>query len=132
MTALAIWSLVKRFWPAIPILGLAVAAFLYREDAAHKAADLKVAQAQVSDLTVANKTDAAALAAAQAQRADNDAIAATVASQLKGNITTQNTTRTVIEKAIASDPKTADWASSPLPDSLRNALRSGASGTAAP
>ena len=132
MTALAIWSLVKRFWPAIPILGLLAALFIMSEDLKGKKADLKVAQQQVADVTAANKADMAALAAAQAQRADNDAIAATVASQLQGNIVTQNTTRTIIEKAIASDPKAANWADQPLPDSLRNALRSGQASSATP
>lgn len=132
MTALAILTLVKRFWPAIPILGLAIALLFVREDDRSKAASLAAAKAQVSSLTEANASLNSSLADVQAERVDNDAIAASVASQLQGNIVAQNTTRTIVEKAIASDPKATNWADEPLPDSLRAALRPGQVGSPSP
>jgi len=116
-------SLLARFWYAVPIAGLAVAVWFLHEDNAVKAAKLEAAAQQVKTVTAANAGLLAAIDAAKAQRVDNDAIAAAVAAKVGGNTTRETNTRTIIEKAVANDPKVADWASSPLPSSVREALR---------
>ena len=123
MEAAALWAIIRKFWPAIPIIGLAVALWFVREDDRRQAANAKAAQAQVQTVTAANAGLAVALKSAQANRADNDAIAQSVADKLQGNIRTVNTTKTVIQKVIASDPKAANWADTPIPVGLRDALR---------
>lgn len=122
-TALAGWALVKRFWPFALGLGalIAVGALYLDNKAAH--ADLKVAQQRVSDVIAANKSLNTALTAVSAQRVDNDAIAAAIAGKLGAIKTRETQTQTIIERAIASDPKTAAWASVAVPDSVRSALR---------
>lgn len=116
-------SLLARFWYAIPIVGLTVAVWFLHEDNAVKAADLKAAQTQVQTVTAANAGLSSAIEAVKAQRVDNDAIAAAVAAKVGSNTVHETVTNNTIEKAVANDPKVADWASSPLPDSVRAALR---------
>lgn len=116
-------SLLRRFWPAIPIVALAVALWFAREDAHVARSDLKAANEHVQTVETANASLKTAIDAVKAQRVDNDAIAAAVALKLGDNATREIQTRTIIEKAVHDDPKVRDWADSPLPDSVRAALQ---------
>lgn len=124
MTWTAALSLLRKFWPALPIAALAVYVAILTLENRTKAADLKVAEAKAAVLQSANDSTAKALAAVTAQRVDNDAIATAVAAKLGTNTTHETTIRTTIEKAVANDPKVAAWADTPVPDSVRAALRS--------
>lgn len=124
METAAIWALVRKFWPAIPIVGLAVALWFSNERNHTLASDARAANEHAKTVDAANAGLSAALKAEQAKRVDNDAIAAAVADKLAGNKTREIHTQTVIERAVQSDPKVRDWADSPLPDSVRQAIRS--------
>ncbi len=119
----AIISLARRFWPAIPIVGLAVALWFSREDAKTARADTEAAKQHVQTVETANASLRSAIDGLKQQRVDNDAIAAAVAAKLGSNATREVQTRTIIEKAVQNDPKVRDWADSPLPDSVRAALQ---------
>lgn len=120
----AFLALLGRYW-YIPALAAAAFAILWlRNDNLAKSADLKTAQVQVGDLTRANKAAQTALDKVTAIRIDNDAIAAAVAAKVGDNNTREIHTNTVIEKAAANDPQVRALVDTPLPDSLRAALRS--------
>jgi hypothetical protein len=116
-------KLLRRFWPAIPIVGLAVALWFSREDAKTAKANEAAAVEHVATVEGANKQLAGALDAIKQQRVDNDAIAAAVAARLGANTIRETNTKTIIEKAVSNDPKVRDWAGAPIPDSVREALR---------
>lgn len=130
MTAAAIWVLVKKFWWAVPLAGLAIALFFVREDLKSKSAQLDTAKTRVTDLTNANASQAKSLAAVQAQRVDNDAIATAVAAKVGTNTVHETQTRTIIEKAAQNDPVVRNLLDTPLPDSVRQALRADPNGAA--
>ena len=116
-------ALLARFWYALPIAGLLVAVWFLREDNRVQAADLKAATEHVATLETANKGLSQAIDAVKAQRVDNDAIATAVAAKIANNSVREVNTRTIIEKAAANDPHVASWADTPVPDSVRQALR---------
>lgn len=121
------FALIKKFWPfAVGVLALAAIGYLYLDGRALRA-DLKTATEHAKTVDAANAGLAKALDVVKAQRVDNDAIAATVAAKLASNSTHETSTRTIIEKAIASDPQTKSWADTALPVGLRDALRGPAS-----
>jgi len=122
MEIAVILAAIRKYWAAIPILGLAAFAIYQHVEGVKQAADLKVALANATTLTATNKSQAAALDAVKAQRIDNDAIATAVAAKLTGNTTKETVIKTTIQKAIANDPKVAAWADAPVPDSVRAAL----------
>jgi hypothetical protein len=116
-------KLLRRFWPAIPIVGLAVALWFSREDAKAAKANEAAAVEHVATVEKANEQLAGALDTIKQQRVDNDAIAAAVAARLGANTIRETNTKTIIEKAVSNDPKVRDWAGAPIPDSVREALR---------
>lgn len=59
MPAIALWSLVKRFWPALPVLALAIALIVTRGTLAHVKRERDAVEASF-DQTVANYRTAAA------------------------------------------------------------------------
>jgi hypothetical protein len=83
MTWLAAWQMVRRFWPALPIVGLAIALFLTRETLASRTATLGAERASWKaerDRADAEKT-AAELRFAQQQGASVSTFASTLASR---------------------------------------------------
>jgi hypothetical protein len=117
-----ILSLLARFWYVVPIVALTGAVWWLHEDNAVKAANLKAAALQVQTVTTANAGLAVAINAVKAQRIDNDAIATAVASKIGTNTVRETVTNNTIEKAVANDPKVAEWASTPVPIGVRQAL----------
>jgi len=123
MEATAALAILKRIWPFV-LGGLALAAigFLYMDNKATHA-DLKTANEHVATVTAANAGLAKAIDDVKVQRVDNDAIATAVAGKLAGNVTRETNTRTIIERAVASDPQVRAWAQEPVPGTVRAALR---------
>lgn len=116
-------AILKRFWYVIPLLGLLITVLVMRNDLTNTHAKLDAAQVRVTDLTKANKTLSDFQAGLAAMRVDNDAIATAIAGKIQINNTREVHTREVIEKAVRNDPATRSWADSPVPVSVRAALR---------
>lgn len=120
-----------RFGPYLA-LALLVGVVLYqRAHIAEQAGDLKVERVKVADMTEANKTLSETIDKVTRQRVDNDAIAAAVTAALQGNLQREVQTKTIIERAVQNDPATRDWAGVPVPDGVREALRTDKVGTGA-
>lgn len=120
MTALA---LLKRFWYVIPLVGLLITVLVMRNDLTDKTAKLDAANTRVTDVTAANKGLSTALDQVKAARVDNDAIANAVAAKIGTNTVRETVTHTTIEKAAANDPAVKAVVDTPLPQSVRDALR---------
>lgn len=112
-----------RYWYVPAIVALVFVVLWLRNDNLAKDGNLKAATTQVTDLTRANKAAQGALDKVTAIRVDNDAIAVAVAAKMGSNTTREVHTNTVIEKAAANDPQVRALVDTPLPDSLRAALR---------
>ncbi len=124
------WAVVRKFWYVLPLVGLLLLVLWQRNSLTDKTAKLDAANVQVTSLTSANKADQDAFAALRGARVDNDAIAAAIAAKLGDNRTIETNTRTIIERAARDDPATRDWASQPVPLSVRGALHASPAGTA--
>lgn len=117
------FAYILRFWYIPALLAAAFTILWLRNDNLEKSGDLKAANVQVADLMRANKAAQVALDKVTAIRIDNDAIATAVASKIGSNTVREVHTNTVIEKAAHDDPQVRALVDTPLPDSLRQALR---------
>lgn len=112
-------------WPLVA-LAIFAALFLWeRGNRIEAESDAAMAKGRATALTEANRTLSRTIDMVSRQRVDNDAIAAAVAAELDKNATRETVTRTIIEKAVQNDPVANEWASSPVPDSVRQGLRAG-------
>lgn len=116
-------TLLRKFWYVIPLVGLLITVLVMRNDLTDKTAKLDAANTRVTDVTEANKGFKEALDKVNAARVDNDAIANAVAAKIGTNTVRETVTHTTIEKAAANDPAVRTLVDTPLPDSVRNALR---------
>lgn len=120
------WAIARKLAPFVIIALLAGAVLWLRGDITRIRAEREAAKVQVATVTKANETLARSLETVQQQRIDNDAIAAAVALRIGENRTVETRTNTIIQEKAANDPVTRDWLSVPVPDGVREALRSGA------
>ena len=122
LTIARILGLLKRFWPVIPIVGLAVALWFSNEGRKTARADEATAKQYAATVTEANGRLAGALDTMKQMRVDNDAIATAVAVKLGVNTARAADTKAAIEKAVNDDPKARNWSGDAVPDSVRKAL----------
>ena len=120
------WALARRAAPYVAIGLVLIWALWLRNDVTRLAGERNAARVQVNSVTKANETLSRSLDMIEQARADNDAIAATLAAALTTNRDTEIRTNTIIREAAANDPKTADWLAVAVPDGVREALRAGA------
>ena len=119
------WAIARRAAPYVAIGLLLIWGLWLRNDVTRLAGERNAARVQVASVTKANASLQRSLDMIEQARADNDAIAATLAAALTTNRDTEIRTNTIIKEAAANDPKVADWLGVSVPDSVRDALRAG-------
>lgn len=112
----------KKFWPIFVIVPLVFVVLFMRNTISKQEGELNVAALEISSLTATNEANKKAMEILQQRQFDNDAIAEAVAEKLAVNETREVHTREVIER-LKNDPVVRDWASVPVPDGVREALR---------
>lgn len=113
----------RKLAPYLLVAALFFVVLFQRNTITDRTAKLEASQKEAKDLTEANKANAKVIASLSARQVDNDAIANAVASKIQVNVTRETIVRTNIEKAKANDPQVRAWADTPIPDSVRRALR---------
>lgn len=124
MPWLEIWTVLRKFWYVMPIIGLTFALLFVRVSLAKKETQLATSQASIASLTKANKDAQIVIAAFAQQRIDNDAIASLVAAKIKITNTREVNYQTTIQRIAANDPTVRDWRAVSVPISVRGALSS--------
>ena len=117
------FAILRKFGPFLLIVALAFVILLQRNTITGKAAKLEAANAEIGNLTDANKSLNVTLKSVASRQPDNDAIATAVAAKLNGNTVREVETRTIIERAKANDPAVRAWGDAPVPSVVRDALR---------
>lgn len=119
------WSMIKWLGIGLGTSLLIATVLVQRGNLISVHAKLDSANLRISDLNEANASLQTSLNKIKLARPDNDAIAEAVAAKLQNVKTREVRTREILERAVNDDPKIRDCGAMHLPDSVRQALRSG-------
>jgi LysB family phage lysis regulatory protein len=117
------WKLALKAVPFIAIALLIGLVLWQRNSITAAEATAEAQKVRIEDLNKANASLDATVKDFAAQRVANDKIFGDLLAAVGGNETRLVETRTIIEKAIANDPVVRAWYDTPVPDSVREALR---------